>query len=85
MEADAESRVWDYDEWSLPYKDRALITVLVKSASNDPILDIITLGPFHVQVTTGVVKGALNGGGGVFECKKTNGKWRIVREWKWVS
>lgn len=83
--ADESSPVPADEEWSLQDKDRELIELLVKTASPEPILGIRIVGPFHVNVTTGVTNATLSSGGQFFECKKENGRWRIVNQGAWVS
>jgi hypothetical protein len=62
---------------------RAEITKLVRSRTDEPILDIKRVAPDEIQVTTGWT--ALDSGGGKeFRLKKVRGKWMIIEELMWV-
>lgn len=77
-----------FKEWSLTEDDRDQIEAIVKSLTDDPIMDITITGADTVEVMTGVVRGPLDGGGRYFDFKRVRGRWEYTQEnglKMWVS
>lgn len=72
---------------SITVDDVAEIAKIIKKTGEvDPILSIKVLSNSRVEVTTGVIRGELDGGGNIYDLKKKNQKWGVhdtgfIRSW----
>jgi len=63
---------------SIGIEDVAEIAEIVKGIEDvDPILSIRVIDQEKVEVTTGVVRGPLDGGGRIYSLKKIDGEWDL--------
>src|SRR4051812_28100009 len=60
--------------------DRRELEDLVARQTADPILGIRVIRSGVVEVTTGVVRGPLGGGGSIFDFEKRDGRWFQINE-----
>lgn len=51
---------------------------LVSRQTDDPIMNVRVLRPGLVEVTTGVLRGPVNGGGRILDFEKQDGRWRQI-------
>jgi hypothetical protein len=69
----------------LPGEEMAEIKKLVAIESSYPILSIEVESRDKVKVTTGVVRGPLDGSGHFIYLERDNGKWVVKRKGYWVA
>jgi len=63
---------------SIDVEDVAEITEIVKEIEDvKPILSVRVIDQENVEVTTGFVRGPLDGGGRIYSLKKINGEWEL--------
>jgi hypothetical protein len=73
---------------NLSQSDVAAICKVVKATpelNGRPILSIEVISQDKVEVTTGVVRGPLDGGGRTAILEKHNGIWQVVETGWWMS
>jgi hypothetical protein len=72
----------------LTFDDKNEVIERVRAVAEDPILDIETLPNGDIQVTCGVVRGPLDGGGSIYLVRKIGLHWLVVNDdtmRSWVS
>jgi len=65
--------------------ERDSIRRIVKREATDPILSMMICDEARAVVTTGVIRGPLDGGGVTFYLVRDGGEWNIVFRSGWVS
>lgn len=71
---------------SIDVKDVAdIVEIITNTGEADPILSIRVISRSDVEVTTGIVRGPLDGGGNIYRVKKKNGQWTLDGKGSWIS
>jgi len=74
---------------SITPQDVSEISKAIQQAKVDqPIISIRVIQENHVEVTTGTIRGPLDGGGFIYEFKKNENKWELINPnmiKSWVS
>lgn len=69
----------------LTEEDIEALEPMVRELTTEPVLRIKRSRLGDVEVTTGHVRGPLDGGGSSFIFEKRDGKWELTAEGGWVS
>ena len=76
--------LWSFGR-GLSDTDRQRINAIVQAETTESILEIEQRRDGTVQVSTGVHRGGLDGGGTLFILKRTFRGWKIVSRGAWMS